>query len=160
MTCWEARGRLGTRALRLRLAPGRGDPFSASAGGLLPSLSLSSSAAGGLRLRSGAVRLGTGGLGASDFGASPSCADMRLATRADEGIDAFRADIAIHYLYLPLIVFAGDVGTSAEAAKGAAMAAASGDLGCGIALTEAGSSCSAQVKLSIQVLDSPNQQHS
>ena len=33
------------------------------------------------------------------------------------------------------------------------MAAASGDLGCGTALTETGSSCSAQVKLSIQVLD-------
>ena len=59
-----------------------------------------------------------------------------------------------------LLCLQGDVGTSAEAAKGAAMAAASGDLGCGIALTEAGSSCSAQVKLSIQVLDSPNQQHS
>ena len=104
MTCWEERARLGTRALRLRLAPGRGDPFSASAGGLLPSLSLSSSAAGGLRLRSGAVRLGTGGLGASDFGTSPSCADMRLAKRTDEGIDAFKADIVIHCLYLPSIM--------------------------------------------------------
>ena len=62
-----------TRALRLRLAPGRGDPFSASAGGELPSLSLSSSAAGGLRLRSGAVLRGTGGLGASGFGVSPFC---------------------------------------------------------------------------------------
>ena len=32
------------------------------------------------------------------------------------------------------------------------MAAASGDLGCGTALTETGSSCRAQVKLSIKVL--------
>ena len=35
------------------------------------------------------------------------------------------------------------------------MAAASGDLGCGTALTETGSSCSAQAKLSIQVLGQP-----
>ena len=33
------------------------------------------------------------------------------------------------------------------------MAAASGDLGCGAALTGTGSSCSAQVKLSIEVLN-------
>ena len=73
MTCCVERGRFVTRAVRLRLAPGRGDPFSASAGGELPSLSLSSSAAGSLRLRSGAVLRGTGGLGASGFGASPIC---------------------------------------------------------------------------------------
>lgn len=62
-----------TNAVRLRLAPGRGDPFSARAGGELPSLSLSSSAAGGLRLRSGAVLRGTGGLGASGLGVSATC---------------------------------------------------------------------------------------
>ena len=66
-------GALQEKGGALALGAGAGDPFSASAGGELPSLSLSSSAAGGLRLRSGAVLRGTGGLGASGFGVSPFC---------------------------------------------------------------------------------------